>query len=339
MNATLLRLLTVALFATRTGVAQTPVWQDASKHQVQFVTVEKDVRLEVLDWGGTGRSIVLLAGSGNTAHVFDDIAPKLAMLGHVYGITRRGFGASSHPASGYDDQRLADDVLQFLDSRQIQSPVLIGHSMAGGELTTLGAQHSGRLSGLVYLDALGDPRDWSGSDPAYMELYAKFPAAIRTALPVSDEESESFALYRDWQRRNGGFALPESELRNIYETNPDGTKGRSNGTPNISKMIGEGQKKRDYSSIRVPVLAFFEYPRSASDILRGRYQPKDAEERAAMEAFNQATAVFVERWTKNLKSGVPGAQIIDLPGAGHYVFLTREAEVLRGVKEFMARLP
>ncbi len=58
-----------------------------------------------------------------------------------------------------------------------------------------------------------------------------------------------------------------------------------------------------------------------------------------MEAFNQATAVFVDRWTKNLKAGVPKAQIIDLPGAGHYVFLTREAEVLKGVTEFVSRLP
>src|ERR1022692_3158667 len=34
----------------------------------------------------------------------------------VYGITRRGYGASSHPESGYTAQRSADDVLQVLDS-------------------------------------------------------------------------------------------------------------------------------------------------------------------------------------------------------------------------------
>ena len=52
-------------------------WKDPSPHSVQFITVDKDVRLEVLDWGGSGRPIVLLAGMGNTAHVFDDFAPKL----------------------------------------------------------------------------------------------------------------------------------------------------------------------------------------------------------------------------------------------------------------------
>lgn len=53
-------------------------WHDPSNHTVQFVTVENGVRLEVLDWGGSGRAIVLLAGSGNTAHVYDDFAPKLS---------------------------------------------------------------------------------------------------------------------------------------------------------------------------------------------------------------------------------------------------------------------
>ena len=44
---------------------------------VSMVTVERDVSLEVVDWGGQGRPIVLLAGLGNTAHVFDEFAPRL----------------------------------------------------------------------------------------------------------------------------------------------------------------------------------------------------------------------------------------------------------------------
>ena len=37
---------------------------------IQFITVENDVRLEVLDWGGTGRALTLVPGMGNNAHVF-----------------------------------------------------------------------------------------------------------------------------------------------------------------------------------------------------------------------------------------------------------------------------
>lgn len=41
--------------------------------KTQFVEVQPDVKLEVLDWGGTGRNLVLFAGLGNTAHVFDSL--------------------------------------------------------------------------------------------------------------------------------------------------------------------------------------------------------------------------------------------------------------------------
>jgi len=78
-----------------------PVWKDPSPHSTQFVSVDENVRLEVLDWGGRGKPIVLLAGGGDTAHVFDGFAPKLSASYHVYGITRRGFGASGYAATDH----------------------------------------------------------------------------------------------------------------------------------------------------------------------------------------------------------------------------------------------
>jgi len=140
-----------------------------------MVNADKGVQLEVLDWGGSGRVIILLAGSGNSAHVFDDFAPKLTPFAHVYGITRRGYGASSQPASGYDNQRLADDIVAVIDKLKLPSPVLCGHSAAGSEITTIGNQHSDRIGGLIYFDALDDPRDFPASDPHYLELFRKLP--------------------------------------------------------------------------------------------------------------------------------------------------------------------
>lgn len=118
-------------FATA-AYGQSPApWVDPSPHRVSFVEVEKDVRLEVLDWRGSGRPLVLLAGAGNTAHVFDDFAPKLTGEYHVYGITRRGFGASVYSGSDYAADRLGDDVLAVLDSLKLTKPVLVGHSLGG----------------------------------------------------------------------------------------------------------------------------------------------------------------------------------------------------------------
>jgi hypothetical protein len=53
---------------------------DSSIHSVQLITVEAGIKLEVLDWGGSGRPLVLLAGLGNTAHVFDSFAARIRCL-------------------------------------------------------------------------------------------------------------------------------------------------------------------------------------------------------------------------------------------------------------------
>lgn len=135
-------------------------WKDPAPHTIQFVTVDKaanqPVKLEALDWGGSGRPLVLLAGLGNTAHIFDKFAPKLTAAYHVYGITRRGFGASSAPspsAAAYAADRLGDDVLAVLDALKLNRPVLAGHSLGGEELSSVGSRHPERVAGLIYLDA------------------------------------------------------------------------------------------------------------------------------------------------------------------------------------------
>jgi pimeloyl-ACP methyl ester carboxylesterase len=128
-------------------------FRDPAQHNIQFVTVDKDVKLEVLDWGGAGRPLVMLAGLGNTAHVFDKFAPKLTTTYHVYGITRRGFGDSGAPSSGYAADRLGDDVLAVLEALKIVKPVIAGHSLGGEELSSIGTRHPEKVAGLIYLDA------------------------------------------------------------------------------------------------------------------------------------------------------------------------------------------
>jgi pimeloyl-ACP methyl ester carboxylesterase len=159
-------------------------WKHASTHSTQFVTVDRDVKLEVLDWGGSGRPVLLLAGGGNTAHVYDSLATKLAASYHVYGLTRRGFGLSSAPPSGYGPDRLADDVLEVIDFLKINKPILIGHSIAGQELSSIGSRHPDKVAGLIYVDAGASFAYYDetvGDNFANMDL-GVFPPLIRKML-------------------------------------------------------------------------------------------------------------------------------------------------------------
>ncbi len=126
----------------------------------------------MLDWGGTGRNLVLLAGLGNTAHVFDSLGPKLAAHYHVIGITRRGFGQSSAPQTGYDARRLGDDVVAVLDALHIADPVLVRHSIAGEELNAISTYHPLRAAALIYLDAAGTFALYNPKDGDYTPALA-----------------------------------------------------------------------------------------------------------------------------------------------------------------------
>jgi pimeloyl-ACP methyl ester carboxylesterase len=332
-------ILVVALTGTapKASRAQTE-WQDPSPHTIQFVTVDTGVRLEVLDWGGAGPAVVLLAGSGHSAHVFDEFAPKLTGSGHVYGVTRRGWGASSQPATGYDNQRLSDDVLEVLNSLKLDQAVLVGHSAAGHEMTTVARQHTDRVAGLVYLDALGEIDSDPVVDAEWLALQQQLPpSAPRAACP---QNRTSFAAFRASRQCTMGFSLPESEFRSTFTTNPDGSVGPFKTPQAIHRAMGAGhQMPRDYSNIRGPVLALFEFPRTSLNQLRAEDpQPRNDEERALVLKFAAVTKRIVDRAAEKLIRKFPDARLVDLPGAGHYVFITKEDEVLREIAAFLAKL-
>jgi len=86
------------------------------------VTVDGNVRLEVLDWGGTGRPLLFI-GCYLTGHVNDVIAPKLTDQFHVFALTRRGIAASDHPQHGYGPQRRAQDALDVIRALRMEAIV------------------------------------------------------------------------------------------------------------------------------------------------------------------------------------------------------------------------
>lgn len=329
--------LVSAFLITITPVlAQSPSWQDPSKHTVQMVEVEPSVQLEVLEWSAPGRPVVLLTGSGNTAHVYDDFVPKLADCCHVYAITRRGFGHSSHPQTGYDDQRLADDVLQVINALHIPKPVLVGHSMAGAELTTLGRQHSDRIAGLVYLDAGADPADFPWSDPDYRAAVQK-TASLSPPKPAPSiaDRNRSYQAYKEWQIATSGNAFCEAEVRNMYDFHPDGSIGPYRTPQRVRDAIDAGSKKRDYSGIHVPALSIFATPIPVKD---RPPNPNPEYQKAADTEYNLLMP-FIHRYEQSVRTAVPAARILEWPGADHYLFIAQEPRVLRELHDFIAVLP
>ena len=267
-----------------------------------------------------------------TSHVYDDFAPKLAKQFHVYGITRRGLGASDKPASGYTVERSAHDVVEVLDSLKLEKPLLIGNSCAGQVLTVLGSQRSDRLAGLVYLDAADDPTLRLADYGVPLIDPARLPPSIKPAPPP---DYSSFAAYRIAQRRDHDVAFPEAELRQLFATNPDGSMGRPLLSPEIRKAILDDNSnlKPQYAGIRIPVLAIFRTALPFEEVERDS-PPRSEEERTALRAKYAFGRAMISRWERDLLAGVPTARIVELPGANLYMFLSNEADVLREVRAY-----
>jgi non-heme chloroperoxidase len=337
MENFLIRLIIPVLAVSVIGYAQESApWHDPSKHKVDFVTVEEGVQLEVLDWGGTGRPAVLLAGLGFTAHVFDGFAEKLTDSYHVYGITRRGYGASTRPASGYTEQRLAEDDLRVFDALKLVAPVVVGHSVAGNELSQLGIHHFDRIGGLVYLEALNDGTD---DYTDYDALCSKLPKDMQKGPAPSPTDLKSFPAYRDWRKRTQGVPIPESELRNDFAENPDGSVG-SRKTPSWVPHAMMGAWKHDYSQIRSPVLAFVVYdtPDGPPQNQIQKYHVRDAAERAIVDAVYGLYIGMARIRIERINRAAGGAHVVELWGADHFVFLSNEADVLGELRAFLATL-
>ena len=308
------------------------VWKDPSPHTTRFVTVDKDVQLEVLDWGGSGRPIVLLAGGGNTAHVFDDFAPKLTAHYHVYGITRRGFGASGYSSTDHPADRLGEDVVAVIDALNLKRPILVGHSIAGVELSSVANSHPDRVAGLVYLDAAYSYAFDNGTGVNAMEMQ-KLQGP--QPPPPSQTDLASFSAFQKYYGRVNGFLFPEAELRAQRESTPDGWVGKQRNLPGGALFMPLMTGAKKYAAIPAPALVIFANPHSQGIWVDENTDPSV---QTAAKAYSAALEALTERQETSVENGVPMAHVVTLPGANHYVFLSNEAEVLKDIDAFLVSL-
>jgi non-heme chloroperoxidase len=318
-----LTFLLAAFFLCELSIA---AQQDASSHKVQLVTVEEDVQLEVLDWGGSGSPLVFIGGTD--AHVFDDFAPKFTQSHHVYGITQQGFGKSSAPeptATNYTADHLADGVLAVLNQLSIHQPVLVGHSQAGEILSSIGSRYPQSVAGLVYLDG------------GY--AYAFYSPSIGDiAIDAVDEEqklnpflAKGFQDPQQIDELKVGAARLQRDLERIEKTVSLQPPRPTNAppVPPIGLALSRGHEK--YTHINVPVLAIFADPHSFGPLYH------DAPEKlASLVADDEAN---VSAQADAFQAGVPSAKVIRIPNADHFIFRSNEAEVMREMNAFIASLP
>jgi non-heme chloroperoxidase len=299
---------------------------DEAVPQVRFVEVEPGVKLEVLDWGGSGPPLVLLTGLGNTAHVYAHFAHQFTDKFHVIAITRRGFGLSSQPARGYDVATRARDDIRVLDALKIAKASFVGHSIAGDELTKLGADYPDRVAKLVYLDSV-----------TYGGLAAIFK---KTPMPPAPEptgvEKEfiagNLARTAALAVRYAGVRIPEDELRQHNKTDA-ASRVQDTATPAAYQAIQDLSQPAEYERIKAPVLAIWDVVTPESRL--PYYWYLDQAQRDQYDRFMAEYLVWLKDARQRFRTGIKHACVVELEKSHHYIFIRDEDAVVREMRKFL----
>ncbi|MCI1964650.1 MAG: alpha/beta hydrolase [Oscillospiraceae bacterium] len=121
-----------------------------------YVNVERGVKLAVYDLNPTGKNTVFLIHGWPLNHrMFEyqlELLPKLGF--RCVSVDLRGFGNSDAPWSGYDYDRLADDIYEIIRMIGVPEMALAGFSMGGAIAIRYMARHREyKISRLALLSA------------------------------------------------------------------------------------------------------------------------------------------------------------------------------------------
>jgi len=292
------------------------------------------IRLHYLDWGGDGPPLLLLAGMGCSAHVFDRFARHFLDRFHVLALDRRGHGDSECPESGYDADTLAEDLLRFLDALPVERVHLAGHSMGHIELCQMGRLHPDRVHSLVFLDSVYDNASpdtqavmqrnplpgmipaWPADEPRAFEAYA---ALVRHRYPALDAV---------WG------APMETQLRHTVRTTPDGrVVDRMPAAVAAAFQATFAGFLPHYAALHMPVLGII-CLRDGTDYLSSEYMT-DEQKAQVLEYFGSDLLPQVQRTIQRFRRAVPHARVLEIPGGHHYCFLKHEQLVATTMRDFL----
>ncbi|HWO03635.1 MAG TPA: alpha/beta hydrolase, partial [Methylomirabilota bacterium] len=113
------------------------------------------LRFHVLDWGGEGRTpLLLLHGFTGHAHAWDTLAIALQPHFHVYALDQRGHGDSDwSPDADYSMSAQLADTKGFVDHLGLDRFILVGMSLGAINSLAFAIAHPERLNALVIIDA------------------------------------------------------------------------------------------------------------------------------------------------------------------------------------------
>ncbi len=258
------------------------------------VPVASGLSLNVLEWSTEGTALLFIHGFSNEAHIWDDVAPRLAPYYRVLAMDQRGHGDSDwHPEGNYDYAEMVGDVISLLDHLGIERVVIVAHSLGGRVSMLLANEAAERIAGLVIVDSAPEidrrgavriSMDTSQNVAPSFERVSQYETMLAHAYPAATPEAIArMAKYQLKQGDDGKYVLKmDTHLRRFV-----GGDGETPDADTLAAMEAERSEAmwKGLEALECPVLVM---RGAASDIVSA-----DTADRMAEEATKQGKLAVV----------------------------------------------
>lgn len=263
----------------------------------------------------SGPAVVLLGGAGQTRQSWGATAARLGDVGyHAVAVDQRGHGDSSWVGDGdYEMARFVEDLVDLAHGFD-SPPAVVGASLGGLAALIGTGWRQLRIAALVLVDIA--PRIELGGARRVLEFMAAHPDGFDSL----DSAVEVIAGYLPERDRRPTKAGLDRVLR------PDGDRWRWHWDPNVLGGIGlilEGDdetaaaRATEVNSLLLDAASRIDIP---ALLVRGRLSD-----------------VVTHEGAQEFLAAVPGAEFVDVSGAGHMVAGDRNDPFTDAVIEFLGR--
>ncbi len=253
------------------------------------------------DFGGDGLAVVLLHGLAGYAGEWEQTASWLTAHAHIVALDARGHGASERLPSDVSIDAHVADVSFIVEQLGLAPVVLIGQSHGGVVATAVAARAPELVRGLVLADAspVGD-ESAAGSDSEVGDALASWPVPFASLGAAREFFADRFGSRLAGEAWAAGLERGEDGWRPRFDLDTMvRTVRAAAGRPSMA----------EWESVRCPTLV----------VAAG----------GGMLDYSEL-APIVER--------LPGARMVEIPGAAHDLHLDRPVEWQRAVTEFLGSL-
>jgi pimeloyl-ACP methyl ester carboxylesterase len=254
---------------------------------------------------GKGPDVILIPGLASSRAVWEPTAKALEGRYRLHVVQVNGFAGS--PAGGNAQGPIVDGIVEelaaYVADNRLDHPAVIGHSMGGFTGLALARRHPESLGRLMVVDALPffsvliNAKDAQAAEPTAAQIRAQF-TSMSDADMLATQTRTMKNLVKDEQGRKDAVAWSMASDRQVVGQ--------------VTYEIMTSDLRGELAAIRAPVTVL--YAKDASMGFLGN---------------------FVGGLYKDNYASLPGAKVILVDNALHFIMLDQPEAFLREVETFL----